>query len=65
MIAVNLFHHINNPDRILTEINRVLKNGGKLIVSDFNKKGRKIVNSLHKGEGRNHEDFGRTTIALN
>lgn len=60
VIVINLFHHIEDVDNVLSEIDRVLCAGGKLIAADFNKQGMKIINSVHKNEGRTHEDSGVT-----
>lgn len=60
VIIVNLFHHIDKVDDILSETDRVLRVDGKIIMADFNKPGMKIINSVHKKEGRIHEDSGVT-----
>lgn len=36
VVAINLLHHINNPDKVLKECHRVLKRGGKLLTVDPN-----------------------------
>jgi len=56
--AVNLFHHINDVNKMFSEINRVLRPGGKAVLADFNKRGMKIVNRVHEEEGHIHEDSG-------
>ena len=58
VVIVNLFHHINGVDKMLSEVDRVLATNGKLILADFNERGMKIVNSVHKEEGRMHIDCG-------
>lgn len=60
VIIVNLFHHIEKVEDVLLETDRVLQVEGKLIMADFNKKGMEIINSVHKKEGRKHEDSGVT-----
>ncbi len=60
VIIVNLFHHIDKVDDILSETDRVLCVDGKVIMADFNKPGMEIINSVHKKEGRIHEDSGIT-----
>ena len=55
IIIVAVFHHIKRFDEIMKEVDRVLVPGGQIILADFNKKGMKIVGSLHKEEGRVHE----------
>ena len=57
VVIVNLFHHISGVNKLLSEADRILRIDGKLILADFNRKGMKIVNSVHKEEGRIHEDF--------
>lgn len=58
IIVVNLFHHINDVDKMFSEINRVLCPNGRAVLADFNKSGMEIVNCVHKEEGRIHEDSG-------
>ncbi|MBL7084662.1 MAG: methyltransferase domain-containing protein [Candidatus Omnitrophica bacterium] len=60
VVIVNLFHHINGVNKILSEADRVLRTAGKLILADFNRSGMEIVNSVHKAEGRIHENSGVT-----
>jgi len=60
VVCVNLFHHINKINKMLLEINRILSANGKTILADFNKKGMEIVNTVHKQEGRLHENSGIT-----
>jgi len=58
IVIVNLLHHITNADKMFSETDRVLGKSGKVILADFNKKGMEIVGSVHKQEGRMHEDSG-------
>jgi ubiquinone/menaquinone biosynthesis C-methylase UbiE len=58
VFVVNLFHHINEINKILYEIDRVLCANGKAVLADFNKRGMEIVNLVHRQEGRIHEDSG-------
>lgn len=58
VVIVNLFHHIDNVNKLLSEADRVLCADGKLILTDFNKRGMKIVNAVHRQEGRVHQDIG-------
>lgn len=64
IICVNIFHHINEVNKVLSEIDRVICANGKAVLTDFNEKGMKIVNSTHKQEGRMHEnsDVTKDTI---
>lgn len=58
VVVINLFHHVDEVDEMLSEIDRVLCARGKLIMADFNKEGLKIIDSVHKNEGRVHENSG-------
>jgi len=58
IIAVNLFHHISNVDKIFSEIDRALCSGGMAVLADFNQRGMEIINSVHREEGRVHENSG-------
>jgi len=58
VVMVNLLHHIDDVKGLLSEADRVLSSDGKLILADFNKKGMKIVNEVHKQEGQVHADSG-------
>jgi ubiquinone/menaquinone biosynthesis C-methylase UbiE len=58
VIVINLFHHINEINKMLSEIDRVLCQEGKAVLADFNKRGMEIVNLVHKQEGRIHQDSG-------
>ncbi len=60
IIIVCLFHHIDDISRILKETDRVLVPGGKVVISDFDRYGMEIVNTVHEEEGRKHEDSGVT-----
>lgn len=60
IVCVNLFHHIKNVNKMLSEIDRVLSLNGKAILVDFNRKGMQIVNAVHKQEGRVHENSNVT-----
>jgi ubiquinone/menaquinone biosynthesis C-methylase UbiE len=58
VFVINLFHHVNEVGKMLSEIDRVLCRGGRAILADFNKRGMEIVNLVHREEGRIHEDSG-------
>lgn len=60
VVIVNLFHHIDKVNKMLSEIDRVLCANGKAVLADFNKKGMEIVNAVHEQEGRMHENSNVT-----
>jgi len=55
VIAVNLLHHVSDTGKLLFEADRVLKPGGKVVISDFNEEGRRIIDAVHAEEGRTHD----------
>ena len=56
IFTVNLFHHIDGVNKMLAEIDRVLSVNGKILLADFNKRGMRIIESVHRQEGRVHEN---------
>ncbi|MBN1872407.1 MAG: class I SAM-dependent methyltransferase [Candidatus Omnitrophica bacterium] len=58
VIAVNMFHHVNDIGDILDEMDRVAAPNGKIIVSDFTEKGMRVVDQVHNHEGNSH-DYSR------
>jgi ubiquinone/menaquinone biosynthesis C-methylase UbiE len=45
-LLYDILHHLKNPDAILAELSRVLKDGGRLSVSDHHLKGDDIVTGI-------------------
>lgn len=64
IVCVNLFHHINKVNKMLSEIDRVLCANGKTVLADFNEKGMEIVNAVHRQEGRVHENSDVTKDSI-
>jgi ubiquinone/menaquinone biosynthesis C-methylase UbiE len=64
IIAISLFHHIDNVDKMLAEIDRVLCANGKIVFADFNRRGMAIVDNVHKQEGRVHERSDATKESI-
>lgn len=54
ILSVNTLHHLKSPFKVIDECLRVLKPGGRFILSDFTKKGFGIIDLIHKMEGRLH-----------
>ena len=50
----NVFHHLDDPERVLREMRRVLKPGGKLVLADFSPAGFRVMDEIHAAEGRRH-----------
>lgn len=57
VFSINVFHHLENPLKVLSEITRVLRPGGKVVLSDFTDKGLEVINTCHASEGRKHDYF--------
>lgn len=55
IFSVNTVHHFKNSFKVMEELIRVLKKGGKIILSDFSSEGLRIVDRVHMSEGRKHE----------
>jgi len=56
VFSVNVLHHLEQPYEVMDEIIRVLRCGGKIVVSDFSRKGMDLVAKIHRSEGRNHPE---------
>lgn len=54
IFSVNMFHHLENPFKVINELTRVTSFEGKIILSDFSKEGLELVDKVHKSEGRVH-----------
>jgi len=54
--AINLIHHLDHPFNVIDELIRVVSQKGKIILSDFSKKGFEVISRIHKSEGRHHSD---------
>lgn len=55
VVSVNALHHIRNLPGVLREALRVIKPNGKIVLSDFNAHGFRIMDRIHRAEGRIHE----------
>jgi ubiquinone/menaquinone biosynthesis C-methylase UbiE len=50
----NVFHHLDDPERVFGEMLRVLKPGGELVLADFSPSGFRLMDEIHAAEGRRH-----------
>ena len=51
---VNVLHHVDRFEPVITEVSRVLKPGGRFVVADFTEEGFSILDRIHTEEGREH-----------
>jgi len=62
VISVNFLHHARDPLRCVQEMARVTKD--KLVISDLNKKGERIMARVHALEGNTHPQGGISIAKL-
>ena len=55
VFSVNVIHHLANPYKVIDELIRILAPGGKLVISDFSKKGFGVMDKIHALDGKKHE----------
>lgn len=53
VISMDFFHHAKKPLRCLREMMRVTRN--TLVIADLNQNGMRIMDLVHKNEGKKHE----------
>jgi len=54
VVSWNVFHHLDDPERVFGEMIRVLKPGGKLVLADFSLSGFRLMDAIHQAEGKRH-----------
>lgn len=55
VVSMNALHHLRDWRAVLAESLRVLKPKGKLVLADFNARGFRVFDRIHRLEGRAHE----------
>lgn len=55
IFSINTIHHLANPFKVVDELVRIVSSQGKIVLSDFNNEGFKIMDKVHESEGRKHE----------
>ncbi|MCK4819499.1 class I SAM-dependent methyltransferase [bacterium] len=61
IFSVNTIHHLANPLKMVDELLRVIKPGGKIVLSDFSKQGMRVMDKIHLQEKKNLHD-GKETL---
>jgi 2-polyprenyl-3-methyl-5-hydroxy-6-metoxy-1,4-benzoquinol methylase len=54
VVSWNVFHHLDHPERVLSEMIRMVRPNGKLVLADFDSQGFRMMDEIHKAEGRTH-----------
>lgn len=57
VFVIEALHHIKDVKALMKELDRVLISSGAIVLSDFNSKGRAIVDAVHREEGHIHSCF--------
>ena len=58
VLCADLIHHLEYPKLVLSEMRRVCKSGGMILISDINEKGQNALQAIHQQEGREHVRLG-------
>jgi len=53
-VTMNAMHHIAHFKRVLKEMLRVVRPGGKIVLADFSPRGFQIIAREHRAEGKTH-----------
>lgn len=60
-VMLEVLHHLQDARPVLTEMVRVVRPNGKIIIADFSEEGFGIVSRVHQAEGHQHQ---RTNVTL-
>ncbi|MDP8234735.1 MAG: class I SAM-dependent methyltransferase [Candidatus Saelkia tenebricola] len=55
IFSANMTHHLTNTFKVIDEFIRIISLEGKIILSDFNEEGLKLVDKIHISEGNRHQ----------
>ncbi len=59
---MDVLHHLDNPQAVMSEMVRVVKSGGRLIIADFDEEGFALLDRLHQEDGATHDRAGVTVV---
>lgn len=57
---MDVLHHLDDADPVLSEMARAVAPGGRIAVADFSEEGFELVARVHREEGREHPRSGVT-----
>ncbi len=55
IFSVNTLHHLTKPYKVINEFVRIISPHGKIVLSDFTTNGLRVMDKIHKLEGKVHE----------
>lgn len=55
-VAVDVLHHLDAGGPVMTELQRVVRPGGRIVVADFSAEGFEMVARVHASEGQTHPE---------
>ena len=58
ILCADMIHHVIQPDAVLSEMLRVCRAGGLIIISDINEKGQQALQAVLQKEGKEHLTIG-------
>jgi SAM-dependent methyltransferase len=58
VVAANAMHHMEEPERVLEEMTRVLSGDGRLVVVEFNEHGFEVIDQVHQVVHHRHHGRG-------
>jgi len=61
VVSMNVVHHLRSPVKVVAEMIRVVRPGGRVVLADFDRAGFRIMASMHRMEGRVHPE-GRVSL---
>jgi len=61
VVSMNVIHHLRSPVKVVAEMIRVVRPGGRVVLADFDRAGFRIMASMHRMEGRVHPE-GRVSL---
>ena len=64
VLCADMIHHLTQPELVLSEMYRVCKPDGLILISDINDEGQRTLQAVHQQEGREHDRLGWSMDAV-